>query len=172
MTRYPGAAARGARTPTAALSTRDQLIASIASMAPAVRRLFDVRPRAEARAAWGSLTAHQLEALAELKRATLTMGELCERLDISESAGSALCDRLVARGMVVREPDDTDRRVVRVSLSKDARATAERFQTLKRHRVAEVLAALDDEDIAVLERIHRRLLEGEPGPAAGAEATP
>lgn len=138
-------------------------------MVPAMRRLFEVRPRGEARAAWGSLTAHQLEALAELKRGSTTMGELCTSLDISESAGSALCDRLVARHMVVREADETDRRVVRVRLSDEARATAERFSELKRRRIAEVLAVLDDADIAALERIHRQLLASEPDAADRAQ---
>src|SRR5579875_2196549 len=67
-------------------------------MAPAVRRVFEVRPSREERTRWSSLTVHQLEALVALQQGSLTMGKLCEHLDISESAGTALSDRLVARG--------------------------------------------------------------------------
>ena len=74
-------------------------------MAPSMRRLFEVRPTSEERAQWGSLTVHQLEALTELQRGSLTMKALCQHLDISESAGTALSDRLVARGMVTRTTD-------------------------------------------------------------------
>lgn len=123
-----------------------------------MRRLFDVRPSPEERARWRSLTVHQLEALAELQQGNLTMKELCQRLDISESSGTALSDRLVAHGMVTREADESDRRVVRLALSDDARAMVQRFQALKRDRIAEVLAGLGDDDLASLARIHETLL--------------
>ena len=139
---------------------RDQLVAAIASSAPAVRRLFDVRPSPKERATWRSLTVHQLEALAQLQQGGLTMGELCQGLGISESAGTALSDRLVAREMVIRESDDADRRVVRLSLSKRARAMVERFQARKRQRIAEVLGVVSDEGLAALVGIHERLLAG------------
>lgn len=140
--------------------SRDQLVAAVACTAPVLRRLFEVRPSAKERATWRSLTVHQLEALAELEQSSLTMGELCQRLGISESAGSALSDRLVAREMVIRESDEADRRVVRLSLSKRARAMVERFQALKRQRIAEVLQELGDDELAALVRILERLLAG------------
>ena len=150
----------GGRARAGALPVREQLVAAIAGTAPAMRRLFDVRPSPKERATWRSLTVHQLEALAELEQGSLTMGELCQRLGISESAGTALSDRLVAREMVIRESDEQDRRVVRLSLSKRARAMVERFQALKRQRIAEVLEALSDDELAALVGIHGRLLAG------------
>ncbi len=106
-----------------------------------------------------SLTAHQLEALTALSGGSVTMGELCERLDISESAGTALSDRLVAHGMVEREADPSDRRVVRLSLSDEARAMVERFRKLKRRRIAEVLSVLDDQELEALAHVYERLVE-------------
>lgn len=108
------------------------------------------------------MTAHQLEALSALSAGELTMGELCERLDISESAGTALSDRLVARGMAVRESDPTDRRVVRLSLSDEARAMVGRFRELKRTRIAEVLSVLDDRELEALASVYERLSSGVP----------
>ena len=72
-------------------------------MASAMRRVFETRPSPKERSAWLSPTAHQLEALAVLEQGSLTMREFCERLDIAESAGTALSDRLVARGTASRE---------------------------------------------------------------------
>ncbi len=153
---------------------RTELISRITEAAPAVRKVFEVRPSADERTAWMSMTAHQLEALTALSAGDLTMGELCERLDISESAGTALSDRLVARGMVVREADATDRRVVRLSLSGQARAMVERFREMKRTRIAEVLSVLDDSELEALATVYERLLSGAScgGRTAGtAEAT-
>jgi DNA-binding MarR family transcriptional regulator len=158
-------------------TSRDQLVGRITDMASAMRRLFEIRPSAEERSAWLSLTAHQLEALAVLEEGSLTMGEFCERLDIAESAGTALSDRLVARGMASRETDDADRRVVRLSLSDEARAMVERFRELKRRRIADALSVLDSEDLGALVRIHEQLLAGagcvpRPGRPRRAEAGP
>lgn len=149
---------------------RADLIGRIIELAPAVRKAFEVRPGAEERGAWVSLTAHQLEALSALSGGSLTMGELCERLDISESAGTALSDRLVAHGMVLREADPSDRRVVRLSLSEEARATVERFRALKRTRVAEVLAVLGDGELAALAAVYERLVARAPAGAGGRPA--
>lgn len=138
--------------------TRAELISRITEVAPSVRKVFEVRPSAEERATWMSLTAHQLEALTVLSGGGLTMGELCERLDISESAGTALSDRLVARGMVVRASDPSDRRIVRLSLSDEASGMVERYRALKRSRIAEVLSGLDDDELEALARVYERLL--------------
>lgn len=140
-------------------SMRAASISRIIEVSPAVRKLFEVRPSAEERGNWASLTAHQLEALSVLSRGTVTMGELCERLDISESAGTALSDRLVTHGMAVREADPSDRRVVRLSISDEARAMVERFRKLKRKRIAEVLFVLDDDELDALARVYERLVK-------------
>ncbi|MDA8311478.1 MAG: MarR family transcriptional regulator [Actinomycetota bacterium] len=135
-------------------------ISRITEVAPIVRKIFEVRPTGQEREKWMSLTAHQLEALTALSGRSATMGELCQRIDISESAGTALSDRLVAHGMVVRESDPSDRRIVRLSLSSEARAMVERFRELKRARIEEVLSALDDHELEALAGIYERLVAG------------
>ncbi len=135
----------------------------IVDLAPEIRRAFDVRPRAEERAAWLDLTGHQLDALAALDGGSLTMRELCERLDITESAGTALSDRLVTRGMATRQADPSDRRVVRLALSDTAREMVDGYRRSKRERIARTLAVLSDDDLAALARIYQTV-------AASAEA--
>jgi DNA-binding MarR family transcriptional regulator len=161
---------KDARSPRSKASARAGLITRVTELAPAVRKLFDVRPRSDERATWMSLTAHQLEALSALSADSLTMGELCDRLDISESAGTALSDRLVTRGMVVRAADPSDRRVVRLSLSDEARGMVERFRGLKRAHVAAVLSVLGDADLEALARVYERLLASDPCGGRGSRA--
>ena len=141
-------------------------------LAPTVRRAFEVRLGAGDRAEWLSLTGHQLEALTALEEGSLTMRCLCERLDISESAGTALSDRLVARGMVAREPDPTDRRVVRLALTDQARSMVQRYRETKRARVAELLAALRREDLEHLVHVYETLANGAAASEDRAEGTP
>ncbi len=136
---------------------RNQLIERFIELAPNVRRAFDARPSAAERTEWLSLTGHQLEALAALHEGSLTMRALCERLDITESAGTALSDRLVARGMVDRQADPSDRRVVRLALTEEARAMVERYRATKRARVAELLSSLGRQDLEHLVRIYEAL---------------
>jgi DNA-binding MarR family transcriptional regulator len=160
-----------APTRTGPGAQREQLVTRISEIASAMRRTLEVRPSADERAAWLSLTVHQLEALAALNDATLTMRELCERLDISESAGTALSDRLVARGMVTRQADPDDRRVVRLSLSEDARGMVERYRALKRRRMSEVLSVLEDDDLAILVGICERLVMSASAPQRATACT-
>lgn len=141
-------------------------------LAPTVRRAFEVRLGAGDRAEWLSLTGHQLEALTALEEGSLTMRCLCERLDISESAGTALSDRLVARGMVAREPDPTDRRVVRLALTDQARSMVQRYRETKRARVAELLAALRREDLEHLVHVYETLANGATASEDRADGTP
>jgi DNA-binding MarR family transcriptional regulator len=152
-------------------ATRDQLVERFMELAPTVRRAFDVRPGPGDRDQWMSLTKHQLEALAALAERGLTMRCLCERLDISESAGTALSDRLVARGMVARETDPADRRVVRLVLTLEARGMVERYHEMKRTRVAELLSALRRDDLERLVLIYESLASV-PDQRSGTGAAP
>lgn len=153
-------------------ASRDRLIERFMELVPTVRRAFDVRPGPGERAEWLSLTRHQLEALAALQEGSLTMRCLCERLDISESAGTALSDRLVARGMVARETDPADRRVVRLVLTGEARAMVERYHQMKRTRTAELLSALRRDDLERLVHIYEALASGASPAGDGDEGEP
>jgi DNA-binding MarR family transcriptional regulator len=158
-----GAAVRSAGQAAGEAAARDQLTATLADLHPALRRLFQIRPGADERASWRPLTVHQLEALMALDQGSLTMGELCQRLDIAESAGTALCDRLAARGLVERQADPHDRRVVRLALSGRARAMVDTFAAAKRRHMARVLDVLDTEDLAAMVAIMQRLVERSEG---------
>jgi len=151
MTRQ-STAGRGKRGGNAQLS-RHELVERFLELRPALARRFAAARSPELRGELGLVTVHQLEVLHGLAGGDVTMSQLARRLDISESAGTALVDRLVARGMVERHPDQGDRRLVRVALSDAARVMTEQYRGLKRDRAAEALSVLSLEDLAALVRI-------------------
>ncbi len=72
------------------------------------------------------LTPQQHQALLSIKghplRCWLTVGELAERLCIRHHSAVGLVDRLEARGLVCRRPNDDDHREVWITLTPDAEA--------------------------------------------------
>ncbi len=105
------------------------------------------------RTEWGSLTIHQLDALVALDERSLTMGELCGELDITESAATALSDRLVSRGLVERCGDPRDRRLVRLCLSQQARDLAKRYRETLYGQARAALSTLGAEELTALRRL-------------------
>lgn len=76
-------------------------------------------------AAGEPLTARQMEAVVLLAgREGATMGELAAGLGVSRAAATELVDRLVAKGVAVRDGDPGDRRRVLVRLSPPAQRLA------------------------------------------------
>ena len=79
------------------------------------------------------LTLDDYDVLHQLAIATdrrLRMGELAERVLIVPSSCSRIVDRLVRRGLVERERDPADRRVVWASLTGDGRRRHRRAATV------------------------------------------
>jgi DNA-binding MarR family transcriptional regulator len=98
-----------------------------------------------------SLTGRQMEAVLFLAhRGAVTMGEFSAGLQISRAAASELVARLLEKGVVRREADDADRRVVRVRLAGAAEAMAEEALGLWRARLTSVFARYPDIDPGTL----------------------
>jgi DNA-binding MarR family transcriptional regulator len=107
------------------------------------------------RPGWGDLdlTMSQLKTIMLLvDTGGLTGRELAERLGIGPSAVTALVDRLVQRDYVRREEDRTDRRVSWARPTSRATELFERLHATHRERLAEVLATLDPEELALVAR--------------------
>jgi DNA-binding MarR family transcriptional regulator len=71
------------------------------------------------------LTAQQHQALLAIRAApgaVLSIGELAELLLVQPHTTSELADRLVVLGLVDRQPDDKDRRVIKLGLTHAAEA--------------------------------------------------
>src|SRR5687768_9510949 len=105
------------------------------------------------RPGWGGLdlTMSQVKTIMLLVETEgLTGRDLAERLGIGPSAVTALVDRLVQRGYARREEDRADRRVSWARPTPKAIALFERLLATHRERLAEVLATLAPEDLALV----------------------
>lgn len=122
----------------------------LAELLPAIQTRVRATKPPELTAELGSVTLHQLEAVRLVQPDGLTMSRLAEALDISESAATALVDRLVRHGLIERAEDPEDRRVVRIVPSERSRELADRFVAHQRAVLEEAFVVLDDEDLATL----------------------
>jgi DNA-binding MarR family transcriptional regulator len=78
----------------------------------------------------------------------LHMSEIVARLGVSLSTVSGLVDRVVDHGLVTRREDRADRRQVLVALTPAGSDFVDRFRELNARQMRELLAVLDDADLA------------------------
>jgi DNA-binding MarR family transcriptional regulator len=98
------------------------------------------------------------------------MADLAERLEVVPRAVTTLVDGLEAAGKVRRAPDPANRRVIRIELTNDGRATLREVHGARRLAAEEILAPLTDEQRAVLGGLLDTLVDGpdtEPGNGHG-----
>lgn len=79
--------------------------------------------------AFGELSFAQIRALKFVKsKRQVSITELAELLNVSAPSASTMVDRLVEKGVLVREPDPADRRKVIVTISQDMVAITEQIE--------------------------------------------
>lgn len=79
--------------------------------------------------AFGEFSFAQMRALKFVKtRGQVSITELAELLNVSAPSASTMVERLVERGVLVRNPDPADRRKVIVTVSPDMVAIAEQIE--------------------------------------------
>jgi DNA-binding MarR family transcriptional regulator len=129
-----------------------------------MRRLFGGRLISSG--AW-ELTIPQLRVLTIVAgNADCTMGELARSLGISLSAATGLVDRLVQQGLIEREANPNDRRVVCLRLTEGGRRAREACRQERRRRVEAALRSLSAKEqteiAAALALLHKALEATEP----------
>lgn len=98
----------------------------------------------------------------------LPMRALAERVDVSQASTTGIVDRMEQRGLVARQRDDEDRRVIRVALTDEGRAMVGGMAAERRERLMEMLDDMTDEELSgfllgaramrrARERLHERL---------------
>jgi DNA-binding MarR family transcriptional regulator len=97
-------------------------------------------------------TLPRFDVLAQLDRSPegMTLGELSQRMMVSNGNMTGLVDRLVEQGLLRRRPSPTDRRSQIVSLTPEGRRF---FRTMARANaqwVGEIFAGLSPQDIETL----------------------
>ena len=131
-------------------STREVLVDRYCELQPQMQRRFSAFLHRELRDELHAVTGHQLSVLAYLRGQSVTMRELARELDVGESAATAVVDRLVRQGLVVRRDDPSDRRVVRLALSDNGESLVTKLHATACRKTANLLVALSDDQLAQL----------------------
>jgi len=109
----------------------------------------------------------QLSALATVeRRGPIALGSLAEAERVKPPTMTAAVTRLVADGLLARHVDESDRRIVRVTITSTGRRLLARNRSRKTAELERRLRRLSAEDRRTLERavvVLDRLLEQEPG---------
>ncbi len=114
------------------------------------------------------LSFPQIMLLMELQRCgNCSMGELSQRLRITQGVATRMVDRLLEKGMVERERGEDDRRVVRVKTTQKGSAIAQGVEKLNREKMQELFRHVPAKEradlLALLKEIEQRFeKEGTP----------
>lgn len=106
------------------------------------------------------VTIPQFRALVLLEaRKAMTIAELAEALGVVPSTATRMCDRLVAKRLVTRATDRTNRRQVTVSLRPEGRALIAESTRRRKERISELLTSIPPQDQVELAAALRLLVQ-------------
>lgn len=111
----------------------------------------------------------QFQVLAELRRCEpqpLSATELAEAAILTSGAMTPILDKLEAQGMLRRQADDGDRRVLRISITPKGRGIIDRALDLRMARLRELNSHLSSDEREALAAALRKLLLAEEGAKA------
>jgi DNA-binding MarR family transcriptional regulator len=101
------------------------------------------------------VTLPRFDLMAQLDRAPggMTLGELSQRMMVTNGNVTGLVDRLVAQNLLDRKPSPTDRRAQIVSLTAEGRKTFRAMARANGDWIGEILAGLSGGEISDLMRL-------------------
>lgn len=103
----------------------------------------------------------------------LPMRALADSLDVSRASTTGIVDRMEQRGLVERNRDEDDRRIVRVALTEAGRQLITGMATERRGRLSSLLDELTNDELDALLRGSRALRRArERVHASGGDGTP
>jgi DNA-binding MarR family transcriptional regulator len=121
-----------------AIQVMDLLRRTVTQLQPGIEWIGDVAPQ---------LTMQQLRVMGILYTEGPTrVSTLAHRLNVSTPTVTGILDRLVQRGMTVREDDAADRRVVLNVLTDEGRKVIERMHPIQPGRLEDAVARLSQHD--------------------------
>jgi len=132
--------------------------------------------RAMRRWPFGPLSLVHLHVLAIIDAdGPLPMRGLAESLDVSQASATGIVDRMEQRGLVERQRDAADRRVIRVALTSAGRHMIEGVAAERKERLVRILEELTDDELEGFLRGSRALRAArerlfDSGPVASARA--
>ena len=133
--------------------TSDRLVDDVLALYHLIRRTSHPVHRAE-------MTPEQYWLLRLVNRSgALSIGELAEALGVTGSSVTTACKRLEKAGLVTRERQADDERMVRVVLTVQGLARIESWQQQRRELLTQLLAPLDQDEQRTLQHLLERVLE-------------
>ena len=105
----------------------------------------------------GSPQLHLLFAIARRKEEGISVKDLAERSSVTPGAITQFVDALVERGLVAREGDPGDRRIVRLKLTELAKNQLEKFREEHLKSMSKIFDALNDDEIKQLIKLFTKL---------------
>jgi DNA-binding MarR family transcriptional regulator len=125
-------------TTSTAPGTAAEIIDALAPLLARQRRRWAARCQAHGL----SIVGFQVLALLEEHEA-MPMSRLAEELDVALPNATGIVGRMAERGFVERAHDETDRRMVLVSLTDDGRRLIAEMETERRERMTSLIAEMD-----------------------------
>ena len=98
-----------------------------------------------------------------MSKGSLSMSELASTLCVSPSATTQLLDGLVERDFVKREPDEVDRRIVRVTVSAKGKQYLSQTRGKGVDRFMSMFDVLNDSELEQIESITQKLTHVKSG---------
>jgi DNA-binding MarR family transcriptional regulator len=139
------------------MMTTEKLAEELLSLGRILRGLSHPVRRAE-------MTPEQYWLLRVLSRAgPLSIGKLANELGIAMSSATSACKRLEKAGLLTRERQVEDERIVQVALTEQGRAQIDIWQQRKREALTQLLSVLNEREQQEFQHMLERVLE-----AAGA----
>lgn len=149
--------------------SRSEVVERLFAVQPLVQRKFNEVLQRELGEELHDVTVHQLAVLHRLRERPLAMRELARSMHVGESTATSAADRLVRMGLVEREADPTDRRVVLLHLTAEGSRLVDRVSSAMASKTGRMLVALSDAQLEQLLEIFE-VLGGVDSPGGEGEA--
>ena len=100
----------------------------------------------------------------------LRMADLADQLDVVPRSATSMIDVLESAGLVDRRPDASDRRSIRLTVTKDGRGLLDRMHALRVAKGEELFGKLTAAEQQELARMLERVLDEEPRELGGVQS--
>ena len=87
-----------------------------------------------------------------------TPAELCRHLSLDSGSMTRMLDRLEQKGLLLRKRCADDRRLVRLALTEDGQALADKLPEIGVNAMNQLAGALDSEELQTLQAILKKIL--------------
>ena len=106
------------------------------------------------------ITMPQFQALKHISlHGSCSIGSLAEGLSVSQPAATMLVDRMLRKGLVIREPGKSDRRQMDVSLTSHGESLLEQIESERTDRLSKILSLIGRSDREQFVRSLERFIE-------------